>query len=63
MSDQSESKLDRERLKAYFDSVELVEAIETATSGKVVRRIEIYQATNYKGRPYRHRAASVIGDL
>jgi 4-amino-4-deoxy-L-arabinose transferase-like glycosyltransferase len=58
MSDQSESKLDRERLKAYFDSIELIDVVETVTSGKVVRRIEIYQATNYKGRP--HRAVSAI---
>jgi hypothetical protein len=53
MSDQNQSKLDLERLKAYFDSVELADVVETASSGKVVRRIEIYKATNYKGRPRR----------
>jgi hypothetical protein len=51
MSDQNQSKLDLDRLKPYFDSVELVDVVETAASGKTVRRIELYQGTNYKGRP------------
>jgi 4-amino-4-deoxy-L-arabinose transferase-like glycosyltransferase len=53
MSDQSESKLDRNRLKPYFDSLELADVVETVLAGKVVRRIEIYRGTNYKGRPDR----------
>jgi hypothetical protein len=53
MSDQNQSKLDLDRLKAYFDSVELVDVVESASSGKTVRRIELYQGTNYRGRPPR----------
>jgi hypothetical protein len=44
-TDQQQSKLDLERLKPYFDAVELVDVVETGFSGRVVRRIEIYQAT------------------
>ena len=53
MSDQNQSKLDLDRLKPYFDSVELADFIETASSDRVVRRLEIYKATNYKGQPPR----------
>ncbi|MGB4855870.1 MAG: hypothetical protein WBP37_10105, partial [Candidatus Dechloromonas phosphoritropha] len=53
ITDQAQSKLDLERLKPYFDAVTPVDVVETTSSGKVVRRIEIYQATNYKGRPRR----------
>jgi hypothetical protein len=59
MSNQKQSKLDLERLKPYFDTVELVDSIATASSDKVVRRLEIYKATNYKGRP--PRAGSAAG--
>ena len=58
-TDQQQSKLDLERLKPYFDAVELVDVVETGFSGRVVRRIEIYQATNYKGRPRRAKADAV----
>jgi 4-amino-4-deoxy-L-arabinose transferase-like glycosyltransferase len=53
ISDQKQSTLDLDRLNPYFDSIDLVDVVETASSGKVVRRIEIYQGTNYKGRPGR----------
>ncbi len=58
MSNQKQSKLDLERLKPYFDSVELVDSVATASSDKVVRRLEIYKATNYKGRPPRAGSAA-----
>ena len=58
MSNQKQSKLDLERLKPYFDTVELVDTITTASSDKVVRRLEIYKATNYKGRPPRAGSAA-----
>ncbi len=51
LSDQDQGDLDRERLKAYFDSVELVDVVEAKAFGKVTRRVEIYRATNYKGHP------------
>ena len=59
ITDQAQSKLDLERLTPYFDAVEPVDVIETVSSGRVVRRIEIYQATNYKGRPRRGKADAV----
>jgi 4-amino-4-deoxy-L-arabinose transferase-like glycosyltransferase len=58
MSNQKQSKLDLDRLKPYFDTVELVDTITTASSDKVVRRLEIYKATNYKGRPPRAGSAA-----
>jgi 4-amino-4-deoxy-L-arabinose transferase-like glycosyltransferase len=51
LSDQDQGDLDRERLKAYFDTVERVDVVEAKAFGKVTRRIEIYRATNYKGHP------------
>jgi len=59
ITDQAQSKLDLERLTPYFDAVEPVDVIEIVSSGRVVRRIEIYQATNYKGRPRRVKADAV----
>ncbi|MGA9960993.1 MAG: glycosyltransferase family 39 protein [Azonexus sp.] len=58
MSDQNQSKLDLDRLKAHFDTVELVDVVETASAGKTVRRIELYQGTNYRGRPQRAQLAT-----
>ncbi|MGB8053854.1 MAG: hypothetical protein WCF11_08805, partial [Azonexus sp.] len=58
MSDQNQSKLDLDRLKAHFDTVELVDVVETASAGKTVRRIELYQGTNYRGRPPRAQLAT-----
>ena len=58
MSNQKQSNLDLDRLKPYFDTIELVDSIETASSDKVVRRIELYKATNYKGRPPRADSAA-----
>jgi 4-amino-4-deoxy-L-arabinose transferase-like glycosyltransferase len=51
VSDQSQSHLDLQRLKPYFDSVELVDVVETVAFGRVTRRVEIYRALNYKGHP------------
>jgi hypothetical protein len=59
ITDQAQSKLDLERLTPCFDAVEPADVIEMVSSGKVVRRIEIDQATNYKGRPRRGRADAV----
>ena len=52
-----ELSLQDQALKAYFDTVELADVVETRAFGKVTRRVEIYRATNYKGHP-RHGAAS-----
>jgi Dolichyl-phosphate-mannose-protein mannosyltransferase len=51
VSDQSQSHLDLQRLKPYFDSVELVDVVETVAFSRVTRRVEIYRALNYKGHP------------
>ncbi len=51
LSDQDQGDLDLARLKAYFDSVELVDVVEARAFGKVTRRVEIYRASNYKGHP------------
>ena len=59
VTDQAQSKVDLERLRPYFDAVDLVDVVETVFSGRVVRRIEIYQATNYKGRPRPGKADAV----
>jgi hypothetical protein len=59
MTDQAQSKVDLERLRPYFDTVERVDVIEATFSGRVVRRIEIYQATNYRGRPRPGKADAV----
>jgi len=59
ITDQAQSKVDLERLRPYFDAIEPVDVIETFASGRVVRRIEFYQATNYKGRPRPAKADAV----
>ncbi len=59
MTDQAQSKVDLERLRPYFDTVERVDVIEATFSGRIVRRIEIYQATNYRGRPRPGKADAV----
>jgi hypothetical protein len=51
VSNQAQSQLDLQRLKPYFDSVELVDVVEAAAFGRVTRRVEIYRALNYKGHP------------
>jgi 4-amino-4-deoxy-L-arabinose transferase-like glycosyltransferase len=51
LSDQEQSQLDLQRLRPYFDAVELVDVVEARAFGRVTRRIEIYRATNYKGHP------------
>jgi 4-amino-4-deoxy-L-arabinose transferase-like glycosyltransferase len=51
VSDQSQSRLDLKRLTPWFDSVELADVVETRAGGRVVRRVEIYRCTNYKGHP------------
>ena len=56
LSDQDRKSVDLDRVKASFDSVELVDVIEAEAFGKVTRRIEIYRFSNYKGHP-RWRAA------
>lgn len=51
VSDQSQSKLDLEEIRPFFDSVERVDSIETAAMGRKTRHIEIYRCTNYRSRP------------
>lgn len=51
LSDQDQSELDLKRLKAHFDSVELVDVIEAGALGKLTRRIEIYRCSGYRGHP------------
>ena len=51
VSDQSQSHLDLKRLAPWFDSVVLADVVETVAGGRVVRRVEIYRCTNYKGHP------------
>lgn len=54
VSDESHSRIDHERLKAFFDVCERVDAVEARAFGKVTRRIEIFRCTNYKGHPPRN---------
>ncbi|HYN58662.1 MAG TPA: glycosyltransferase family 39 protein [Rubrivivax sp.] len=51
LSDQSQAQLDLARVAPYFDALERVDVLETRAFGRVVRRVEIYRGTNYKGHP------------
>lgn len=52
-SDQSQGEVDLERVRRYFDSVELADTVEVMILGKVTRRVQIYRCTGYKGHPPR----------
>lgn len=49
-----ESRFDRDRLHAYFDSVDLIDSLEIVGFGRVIRRVDIYRCSNYKGHPRRN---------
>lgn len=51
LSDQAQSRLDLQRLKSYFDSVTLVQTVQTRSFGGVIRRVEIYRCSHYAGHP------------
>ena len=51
LSDQSQSRLDLERLRTHFDACRKVDAIEAMAFGKVTRRVEVYSCPNYRGHP------------
>jgi hypothetical protein len=51
LSDQDQSELDLDRLKAWFDSVERVDSVTVTAFGKVTRRVDVYRCTNYRGHP------------
>lgn len=51
LSDQSLSRLDLERVKPYFETLEKVDTIETHAFGRLTRRVELWRGTGYKGHP------------
>ncbi len=59
VSDESHSRIDRERLKAFFDACDRVDTVEASAFGRVTRRIEIFRCTNYRGYPPRNAARAV----
>ncbi|HMO48235.1 MAG TPA: glycosyltransferase family 39 protein [Rubrivivax sp.] len=50
-SDQAQSRLDLDRVRPYFDSLEKVDTIETRAFGRATRRVEIWRGSGYKGHP------------
>lgn len=59
LPDQRQARVDFGQLAPWFDSIEFVEAVETRAFGRLVRRVEIYRGTNYRGHP---RAAGHAGN-
>ena len=51
LSDQAQSRLDLDRVRPWFDTLEKVDTIETRAFGRVTRRVEIWRGTGYKGHP------------
>ena len=51
LSDQSQSRLDLDRVRPYFETLEKVDTIETRAFGRSTRRVEIWRAGGYKGHP------------
>jgi 4-amino-4-deoxy-L-arabinose transferase-like glycosyltransferase len=49
--DRRESKVPRELIAPYFDSIRLAESIEITGFGRHTRRIDIYLCRNYRGHP------------
>jgi 4-amino-4-deoxy-L-arabinose transferase-like glycosyltransferase len=49
--DRRESKVPRELIAPYFDSIQLAESIEITGFGRHTRRIDIYLCRNYRGHP------------
>jgi len=49
--DRRESKVPRELIAPYFDSIELAESVEITGFGRHTRRIDIYLCRNYRGHP------------
>lgn len=62
LSDQRQSRFDMARLEPWFESVELVDTVETRAFGRVVRRVEIYRALNYRGHPRLRGGAGTAAD-
>ena len=50
-SDQAQSRLNLDRVRPYFDTLEKVDTIETRAFGRVTRHIEIWRGTGYTGHP------------
>lgn len=50
-SDQAQSRLDLERVRPYFDTLEKVQTVETRAFGRITRRVEIWRGSGYKGHP------------
>ena len=51
LSDQSQSHLDLDRVRPYFETLEKVDTIETRAFGHSTRRVEIWRGSGYKGHP------------
>ena len=51
LSDQAQSRLDLDRVRPWFDTLEKVDTIETRAFGRVTRRVEIWRGTGYRGHP------------
>jgi hypothetical protein len=57
VTDQPASELYVPVLKAFFETVELVDTVEVVSFGRVTRRIQIYRCSHYKGHPPRQTAS------
>jgi 4-amino-4-deoxy-L-arabinose transferase-like glycosyltransferase len=51
LSDEDDAKIDRERLKNFFDACDRIDAVDAGAPGRVARRVEILRCPNYKGHP------------
>lgn len=51
VSDQRQSRIDLDKIRPFFDSIERIDVVETSAFQHETRRIEIYRGTNYHGHP------------
>jgi hypothetical protein len=61
-SDQAQSRLNLERVRPSFDTLEKVDTVETRAFGRVTRRVEIWRGTGYRGHPRLHGARAPAAD-
>ena len=51
VSEQAQSRIDMDKVRPLFDSLERVETVDVGLDGKRARHIEIWRGTGYRGRP------------
>lgn len=62
LSDQAQSRLDLDRVRPYFETLEKVDTIETRAFGHSTRRVEIWRGSGYKGHPRLDGPRGATGD-